>query len=324
MDIEVIHNSTLEKAEWDAFVQNSPQGAVYQLSSYLDAIYPHWQALICKQDHEWQAVCPLFPRQKLLFKVNWQPTFCQYTGIIIKPIDPSKPYQHYKAKKEIIQTIADQLPFYHLFNMSFSPNFDYPLPFHWQDFKLFTRYTYQVDLQAHPPIFSGLRENLQRSIKKALKKNYQPRLEDPTTAREFVGLVQQNLEGTLKLKPKQHLPVLEQLIHNLHQSGNGLLKCIRDDNGNLLAGAFFAYFNDTVYYLFGTAEKRAKRDGALSLLIWQALEHAYDEAAKFDFEGSMLPSIEHYFRGFGGCHVPYLMIYKNQLPLHRLWAILGY
>jgi len=35
----------------------------------------------------------------------------------------------------------------------------------------------------------------------------------------------------------------------------------------------------------------------------------------FDFEGSNVPSIERYFRGFGGTLTPYIGVHKAWLPV---------
>ena len=53
--------------------------------------------------------------------------------------------------------------------------------------------------------------------------------------------------------------------------------------------------------------------------MWEAIKFAKKLGIKyFDFEGSMVPQIERYFRGFGGKLTPYYRINKAKLPLEIL------
>ena len=53
--------------------------------------------------------------------------------------------------------------------------------------------------------------------------------------------------------------------------------------------------------------------GANTLLYWEAIRLAAEVSRVFDFEGSMVEPIEHYFRGFGGRQTPYFCISKAGL-----------
>jgi hypothetical protein len=58
-----------------------------------------------------------------------------------------------------------------------------------------------------------------------------------------------------------------------------------------------------------------KHHGAGPAAMFAAIRHAKKQGlAIFDFEGSMIPPIERYFRGFGGLLTPYLTVNKAWLP----------
>jgi hypothetical protein len=62
--------------------------------------------------------------------------------------------------------------------------------------------------------------------------------------------------------------------------------------------------------------------GAFSLLMWHAIQFASQVTTRFDFEGSMIESIERFFRSFGARQVPYLHVQKiNSVVLRTLFAI---
>jgi hypothetical protein len=48
--------------------------------------------------------------------------------------------------------------------------------------------------------------------------------------------------------------------------------------------------------------------------LWAAICFARTVAARFDFEGSMLPQVERVFRGFGATQRPYFAIGKTPQP----------
>jgi hypothetical protein len=61
------------------------------------------------------------------------------------------------------------------------------------------------------------------------------------------------------------------------------------------------YDANSAYYLIGGSKKEYKNSGAMSLLMWKAIQEAKaNDLAEFNFEGSSIPSIEQYLRGFGG------------------------
>jgi hypothetical protein len=64
--------------------------------------------------------------------------------------------------------------------------------------------------------------------------------------------------------------------------------------------------------------------GANSFLILKTIEFASKVSKGFDFEGSMIKSIERFYRGFGGELTPYYQIWKNNMinyGKHRLIKI---
>ena len=46
----------------------------------------------------------------------------------------------------------------------------------------------------------------------------------------------------------------------------------------------------------------------MKLLMHNAILDSFSSNKQFDFEGSMVPSIENFFRSFGGKRVPYILI----------------
>ena len=66
------------------------------------------------------------------------------------------------------------------------------------------------------------------------------------------------------------------------------------------------------HYLLGGADPNLRTSDASSLLLWEAImrARAVTDAVTdaFDFHGSMLQSVERFFRAFGGRQTPYLNV----------------
>ena len=46
----------------------------------------------------------------------------------------------------------------------------------------------------------------------------------------------------------------------------------------------------------------------MSLALWEAIQFSSQVSRRFDFEGSMIESIERFFRAFGAREVPYFYV----------------
>ena len=88
-----------------------------------------------------------------------------------------------------------------------------------------------------------------------------------------------------------------------------------DRAGNLHAVAFIVWQNSSAYYIAGGGDPVFRSSGAHSLVLWEAIRQVSRYTGKFDFEGSMLPGVERFFRGFGAVQTPYFMITRGKLTL---------
>jgi lipid II:glycine glycyltransferase (peptidoglycan interpeptide bridge formation enzyme) len=77
--------------------------------------------------------------------------------------------------------------------------------------------------------------------------------------------------------------------------------------------------NNRAYYLVGSKNPEIKDNRAVTALIWHAIKESNRLGkASFDFEGSMDPGVEHFFRNFGGERTLYMMLRKNTSLLWKL------
>ena len=84
----------------------------------------------------------------------------------------------------------------------------------------------------------------------------------------------------------------------------------KDKDNNIHSGILLIWNNNTVYYLIGGSNPKFRNSEAMSLLMWESIKFASSFAKEFDFEGTMVESIERFIRGFGGIQKPYFQLSK--------------
>lgn len=186
--------------------------------------------------------------------------------------------------------------------------------FYWKKYKVTTRYTYQIDLSAsEDDLFQRMDSKLRNVIRKA-EKDELVFSKDTSLGEEGVALI---LEANHQLAPNQRKDLISRLesidangdlfVYKAHQ--NGVLKAV-----NVVCESL-----DTHYYLFSGFERVQAHNGAGPALIWFAIKTAKAAGMRvFDFEGSMLPDVERYFRKFGGELIPYYSVSKAPLLIESI------
>ena len=184
-------------------------------------------------------------------------------------------------------------------------------PFIWRDFKVVPEYTYVLDLaMSVEDMWKRMSNERRKNITKGTKDGLV--IESTYDYRTIKALV-------LKTYSRQNRVIddsyMDKVLFGFANNSNSFA-FIALNNGNTIACTFCVQDNKTAYYLLGGYDSESKHHGAGALCMWEAIKYAKQSGlAYFDFEGSMVPAIERYFRGFGGELTPYYRINKARLPL---------
>lgn len=310
--------SDINRTEWQTLIQACPYGNFFVEPNYMDLIAPGWSGIEVRDKGELLAIMPLNLKKKGPFTYAVQPPLSQYWGIFVTPNFPTGIYKGYSWKRKVVQAAISAIPKkikYFLYN--FAPEFDYPLPFHWAGYKLQTRYTYQIDLQKDDKTLLGeFAKNTRGDYRKA--KDLQPYVRASRDTSALRHLFEEYSRAGKPLIKDAETDHFFSIIGHLLDQGASLLEVAPPDGPVMAAGVFVQYGAKTTY-LVSALDPAAKGSGAMTILLWQAMQNARASSTIFDFEGSMIESIEGFFRGFGARPVPYLNIQKNQLPLLLRW-----
>ena len=186
------------------------------------------------------------------------------------------------------------------------------LPFFWNDYKVIPTYTYRLDLSI--------------SIEQ-IKKNMSPtRRNDITKAlRDGLTVSQSNDLSVVKKLclatfERQNMKInqtcLDSILFQYANSSNSYAFTTYREGIIPIATCFVVHDSKTAYYLIGGYSADLGHHGAGALAMFEAIKHAKKLGIKiFDFEGSVVPAIERYFRGFGGELTPYFTVNKAWIPV---------
>ncbi len=185
------------------------------------------------------------------------------------------------------------------------------LPFFWRGFKVIPLYTYLLDLSSPmDQIRKNMSPDRRNDISKAIRDGLAVRqVPDMAVIRDLVlatfGRQQKSMDRSL----------LDNVLFQYARPENSFaFAAFRGEEP--IATCFVIHDSRTAYYLLGGYRTENRHHGAGALAVIEAIRHSQELGLKtFDFEGSVIPPIERFFRGFGGKLTPYLTVNKAWWPI---------
>lgn len=259
-----------------------------------------------------KAAMPLY---RPLNDVISMPPFTQTMGPWFAPDSADTKYTTRLGQRQALcRQLIEQLISYRVFLQNFHYAIMDWLPFYWADYKQTTRYTYLLDEINKPDrLWEQMNANIRRNIQKARDK-HQLTIRKGISVDAFLQ-VQAQTFARQGLRLKQDVNVLRRLIEVSRERQQGDLWGAYDTAGQLHAAAFVVWQSQSAYYIAGGGNPALRDSGAHSLVLWEAIRYVSAYTDRFDFEGSMLPGVERFFREFGARQTPYFTITKGKLSL---------
>lgn len=248
-------------------------------------------------------------------KVVSMPAYTQTMGPWFAPEPEDSKYTTVLGRRQAAcRQFAKELTGY----TSFLQNFHYQitdwLPFYWEGYKQTTRYTYLLkNLAEKDTIVENMSGHTRRNIRKAQEK-HKIQVRKEISSEQFLTVLTKTFQRQGKSSPPE-LRTLKELIDACRKRGQGDLWGGYDENDRLHAAVFIAWQESSAYYLAGGGDPAYRASGAHSLVMWEAIQDVADKSCVFDFEGSMIPGVERFFREFGAIQTPYFTISRGNLSL---------
>lgn len=310
------------KALYRELCQKETSIPIFSRDWWLDAVCGEndWDVAIEVEDGEILGSMPYMKSKKLIFTFIGQPLLTQFLGPWFS-VGSSNDEKSISQQNKIMASLIEQLPKCHYFSQNWNYSVSNWLPFYWAGFNQTTRYTYVLNkLDDIDSLWRGLRGNIQREIRKA-ENRFDLKISESEPLDVFIGL----MEKTFARQGK-HFPYSRELIQSIDAAcktrNAGKMWLAVDEHGRSHAGIYVIWDSNSAYYLMGGGDPELRTSGASSYLLWHAIKYTANFVNRFDFEGSMLKSVEKFFRAFGSTQVPYLKVYKSNSYLLNIYKAL--
>ena len=301
------------------FCESEPTIPVFSRAWWLDIVCggeEHWDVAIVEKGGKVIATMPYYFKCKHGFTQCILPPLTQNLGPWFRP-SMAKYAKALSDQKDMMQALNDQLPAFDHFEQNWHHLNANWLPFFWNGFDQSTRYTYILpNLSDESLLWSGLQANIRTDIRKA-ENRFKLKIRDDIGLDAFLELNRL----TFKRQGKSS-PYSEEFIRRLdgacEKHNCRKIWIAEDSEGKHHAGVYIVWDEHTAYYLMGGGDPELRNSGATSLCMWHAIRHAATVSQSFDFEGSMIESVERFFRAFGAIQTPYFTITKTPSRLLRM------
>lgn len=275
------------KKIWDEKMEkiNAP---IYAFSFFLDVVSPGWKSLILG---DFDYLFPLPEKQKYGISYLVQPLFCQQLGCFSeKKITPAIStlfldylYKHYRFV---------YLQFFYQNPVVLNSNFFVK-----------KRITHHLKLDfTYQELYKNFSQNHKRNLKKAEK--YKLKIQEISNKKCLDFIWKNQLKNLPEVKTF-HQKRLEKLLAILAEKNKLKNLAVLDKNENLLSVASLIFHQNKIVYFLAANNLESKNSGASFLLVNQIIKQNAETNFTLDFEGSMIPALARFYKGFGSEVIDY-------------------
>lgn len=299
MLIHYLRHEDIDIQKWDAAVDKAANGQIYAYSWYLDCLADNWDALISE---DYSYIMPLPFNQKWLgVQQIYQPTFMQQLGV----------FGIQNPSLAIVTSFLNKIP-KHFRYIYLQLNEKNQIPQN-SGFNTRMRTNMLLDLaEDYEKLHQNFRKSLRKRIHKA--KDVLHFRKNKVTAEQLVGIYKQNLNHKIGLADSVYKS-MQNLIEQAQIKGKGNIYSAHFADESFATGLFLGESHNRLIQLFGPSTSKGKKVSASHFLLNEIIKVNAGQAKILDFEGSEIPSIAEYFRGYNPTIVKYPLIIKDDFPL---------
>lgn len=304
-----------DKQQYRLLCQTEESIPIYSRDWWLDIVCGanNWNVLLAtKKSGEIVSALPYFEPCPGIITM---PFYTQTMGPWFSPEHEKDTYRKkVTQRQDILKLFAKELDKTTFFHQNFSHDITDWLPFHWAGYKQSTRYTYiMCDIKEHEPLWMAMSSNIRRNITKAKEKN-KITVRRNIPVEDFLKVQSLTFKRQNLNSPKGE-SILIKLINESRKRNQGDIWGGYDEEGKLHAAAFIVWQQSSAYYIAGGGNPQLRDSGAHALILWTAIKELSAITDQFDFEGSMIPGVERFFREFGAKQYPFFTINRGNLSL---------
>ncbi|WP_295886987.1 hypothetical protein [uncultured Thiohalocapsa sp.] len=309
---------------WNAFVAASPQGSVFASTPYLEALGCRFQLLAVRRGKEILAGVPLIQGHLGAYAL---PLFVKYAGVLFAALPGTETTQA-SRRYELHEHLLPGLRRYPSFEYNFHPGYDNWLPLRWAGYRQTTLYTYRLPAERAGTWLEESHSRVRRHVRAAERRQLHC-----VVRADYDDLIYDLLMAPYRQRqapPPKGRAAMTRFATALIAGGLGRVWQAVSGHGDPQCAALVIEDQQWAY-LLAHGCKPETDPAANTYLIAEIIDDTLGRGLGFDFEGSVIRPIEHYYRGFGGDLVPYSRIWRpglasnaRRLGLAAARRVLGY
>lgn len=235
-----------------------------------------------------------------------------YTGLIFV-----KQSNDQVINQQLVDSLINQLPAFDVLEIDLLPAIQ--SPFNFGAMKMTKRRTNLIQLTEQHEIYDRFKASLKRQIRKA---DRSLNIVESDDIELFYKLHSLTFSKQQK-EPAVSLDIYKSYWNCCKDSNCGRLFFIQDEQQRALATLILAFDNSTAYYLAGGSDAEFYNTGGMSRLMWHAIQESFLMKKQwFDFEGSMLPNVDRFFKNFSPEEIHYTHLQQVNSLMYKMYKLL--
>jgi hypothetical protein len=290
MQLQLLSSTEIDKQKWDDCLKDSINPLIYASSVYLDYIADNWDGII---GDDYDLIMPIPWRKKYGIKYCHQAPFIQQLGVFAKAIEEEDVHDCIKLMLQ---------------NFKYG---DYSLNFMNKISSVKPANNYMLSLASNYRSTSFFySDKLKSDLSKAANNSFEY---ESASADVVINLFKELYTERVPHLTDDNYKKLYELCVVKEKENNIITRKISVGNKALAMGLLLKD-KFRIYNLISctTPEGRAMYAGHF---LYDSLIKEFSQTGLiFDFEGSDIPGVEHFFKSFGAINQPYTKIHFNRLP----------
>lgn len=283
------------KEKYIAFIRNKFV-PIYYRNKYLDAVCDgEWNVVLYEEKGQITAAYIYMIKRKFIIHYILQPKLCPYTGpVYFNPSDVQNAYAYLLANLPKHQLLIQDY-FHNIPRVAVNKGI------------ALKKHTYIIDKSAEIEELWSMHSSAHRRVIRQAEKELKYEIEENVTV--FLDFAFKTFKKRGKRVPLFPL-VFTKLDKLLLKDGlRKIVKCTNKENV-VVAMCYFVKDEQWTYNFANCAVDDYSHYG-INLILWNEIKLALTEGRSFDFEGSMIPGIDQFYKRFKGTKTYYQSIYSS-------------
>ena len=303
MQYTILDRNEVDEKRWDETVKQTPYAPPYALHWYLDAATnTSWKGIIAG---DYELVMPLPFKQRPGLKQVYQPPLCQQLGIYGK-------HTHRADIEGFLNTIPKKYqPATIPVNAKIEP----------RDTKGWTKSSKDNYVLHLGQPYSKLRSQYSQGMRSHINKNKEKLEVHPLDDFNELQTHFTHLVGHRIGLPKKQLQTSQRILKEALERQHGFMISVHGPDGEWAAQLYFLRMRQRIIKIRAIANKIGRKYCANHVGIDHIIQKYSNQDMILDFEGSSIPGVAAFFKGFGPTLEPFYLYEREGLiqKIYNKW-----